>query len=589
MKSSLLWKNSVCRWGYIEDYEYVFEEYAEISQTKLDEILSADDMEIVGDLQFENKTVGGETSEFGPEVELVYIDVRVRKKVNNSRVKLELIPPENFRISRDAITIDDAAFVGIQTDMTRSEIRKYWPEASENIIAWDELDEDASWMGTLKYSQDVAARKFVTGQEYYQGSNQQTVFPLEANREVTVTECWMRIDRDGDGIAELKHFITVGSYILSEEDCDMVPLASIVPIDIPHEFYGLSMADFTRSSTLASTAILRGFVENTYLTNYSPKLADPNVVDFSALQNMKPKQIIPTNGNPTGAVQALAPETISTGTVPLLEHLQMIKEQATGMSKAAQGLNDTLYVSGNSEQKLSAVQSAAQKRIQHIARRFAETGFKRMLIGVYSTMRANMKGLQQYNLEGIYGSVNLDALPSRMDVEVQLDIGENSNSNTIGKLSKIAGEILPSLNQQGAGIIIRPEAPAHLATKLIEAMGIDSNDYLEDYTTDEFKQKAQQAIQGQSQAAQAERQANQRKVEADVALAEANVMYTGAQTKNTFDDNAKQLAVSIDKHFQEWADLQIKSVKEGAELPPHPDYGEILKMARQLLQVTNNN
>jgi hypothetical protein len=589
MKSSLLWKNSVCRWGYIEDYEYVFEEYAEISQTKLDEILSADDMEIVGDLQFENKTVGGETSEFGPEVELVYIDVRVRKKVNNSRVKLELIPPENFRISRDAITIDDAAFVGIQTDMTRSEIRKYWPEASENIIAWDELDEDASWMGTLKYSQDVAARKFVTGQEYYQGSNQQTVFPLEANREVTVTECWMRIDRDGDGIAELKHFITVGSYILSEEDCDMVPLASIVPIDIPHEFYGLSMADFTRSSTLASTAILRGFVENTYLTNYSPKLADPNVVDFSALQNMKPKQIIPTNGNPTGAVQALAPETISTGTVPLLEHLQMIKEQATGMSKAAQGLNDTLYVSGNSEQKLSAVQSAAQKRIQHIARRFAETGFKRMLIGVYSTMRANMKGLQQYNLDGIYGSVNLDALPSRMDVEVQLDIGENSNSNTIGKLSKIAGEILPSLNQQGAGIIIRPEAPAHLATKLIEAMGIDSNDYLEDYTTDEFKQKAQQAIQGQSQAAQAERQANQRKVEADVALAEANVMYTGAQTKNTFDDNAKQLAVSIDKHFQEWADLQIKSVKEGAELPPHPDYGEILKMARQLLQVTNNN
>jgi hypothetical protein len=209
----------------------------------------------------------------------------------------------------------------------------------------------------------------------------------------------------------------------------------------------------------------------------------------------------------------------------------MIKEQATGMSKAAQGLNDTLYVSGNSEQKLSAVQSAAQKRIQHIARRFAETGFKRMLIGIYSTMRANMKGLQQYNLDGIYGSVNLDALPSRMDVEVQLDIGENSNSNTIGKLSKIAGEILPSLNQQGAGIIIRPEAPAHLATKLIEAMGIDSNDYLEDYTTDEFKQKAQQAIQGQSQAAEAERQANQRKVEADVALAEANVMYTGAQTK----------------------------------------------------------
>ena len=139
-------------------------------------------------------------------------------------------------------------------------------------------------------------------------------------------------DRDGDGIAELKRVMTAGSHILLEEDVDMIPLASITPIDIPHEFYGLSMADFTRSSTLASTAILRGFVENTYLTNYSPKLADPNVVDFSALQNMRPKQIIPTNGNPNGAVSTLPPEVISTGTVPLLQHLQTIKEQATGMS-----------------------------------------------------------------------------------------------------------------------------------------------------------------------------------------------------------------------------------------------------------------
>ena len=72
----------------------------------------------------------------------------------------------------------------------------------------------------------------------------------------------------------------------------------------------------------------------------------------------------------------------------------------------------------------------------------------------------------------------------------------------------------------------------------------------------------------------------------ETALAEANVVFTGAQTKNTEDDNAKQLAVSIDKHFQEWADLQIKSVKEGAELPPRPDYTQILMMAQQLLNST---
>lgn len=575
MKSSLLWKNAVIRWDYIEDFDYVMEEYEQIDEAKLDEILADENLEIVGELTL------------NPMSETIsYIDVRLRKRIDKSRIKLEVIPPESFRISNEAKDIEDAVFVGIQSEMSRSDIRKYYPEWGESITEdeWNRLNSKEEWLGSGKYSQDVAARKDVTGQSYWQGYEGKGSSYAEANQEVTLTESWIRVDRDGDGIAELKHLITVDHHILYEEDVEFVPLSSIVPIDIPHEFFGLSMADFTRSSTLASTAILRGFVENTYLTNYSPKLADPNVVDFSALQNMKPKQIIPTNGNPQGAVAQLPPETISTGTVPLLEHLQTIKEQATGMSKAAQGLNDTLYVSGNSEQKLSAVQSAAQKRIQHIARRFAETGFKRLIEGIYRTMYVNMKGKQTFALDGVYGSINMSELPSAMDVEIFLDIGENSNATLINKLSKVGAEILPSLNQQGAGMIIKPEAPAVLATKLIEAMNIDSNDFLEDYTTEEFKQKAAQAIEEQSKAAQAKQQVEQRKQEADAALAEANVSYTNAQSKNTMDDNSKQLAVSIDKHFQEWADLTIKAVKEGAELPEHPGFDQVLMMARQIIQ-----
>ena len=584
IKSGLLWKNGIIRWDYVEDYDYNIEEYEKIDQVKLDELLADENVEIIGDLKFENEL--GETDPLGgqePDATLVYVDVRLRRKIDRSRVNIENVPPENFRISRDAKSIDEAVFVGIQTDMTRSEIRKQWPDVAANIEEWDELGHTEQWLGNSRYAEDIAARKFVTGQEYWQGSVSQDLFPLEANREVTVTECWIHVDRDGDGIAELKHFIIAGTHILWEEDVDMIPIASWTPIDIPHEFYGLSIADFTRSSTLASTAILRGFVENTYLTNYAPKLADPNVVDFSALQNMKPKQIIPTNGNPAAAVQPLPAETISTGTVPLLEHLQLIKEQATGMSKAAQGLNDTLYVSGNSEEKLQAVQSASQKRIQHIARRFAEIGLKRLCAGIYHCAKTNMQGKMMMSYMGAFSSINVDNLPHEMEFEIFLDIGENSNSNMIHKFTRLGQEILPKLNQEGQGMVIKSDAPAVLATQLIEAMGLDSNDYLEDYTTDEFKQRAEKALQEQSQKSQQRQELEDRKMAADAALAEANVSFTGAQTKNTYDDNAKQLAVSIDKHFQEWADLQIKAVKEGAELPPRPDYGQILMMAQQLL------
>jgi len=579
IKSSLLWKNAVCRWDYIEDFDYIFENYEEINQMKLDEILSDDTVEVIGELNFENRNTNMETTE--AQVELVYKDVRIRKKIDKSKVKLELVPPENFRISRDATCITDAQFVGIQTQMTRSEIRKYYPDVVDDID-FDNMH-DSSWLGSAKYSQDVAARKAVTGQEYWQGSVEQHEVPLEANINVNVTECWIEVDRDGDGIAELKHIMTIGNHIVYENDVEDIPLASIVPIDIPHEFYGLSMADFTRSSTLASTAILRGFVENTYLTNYAPKLADPNVVDFSALQNMKPKQIIPTNGNPQAAVSTLPPETISTGTVPLLEHLQTIKEQATGMSKTVQGLNDTLYVSGNSEQKFAAVQSAAQKRIQHIARRFAETGFKRLIAGVYETMHRSMKRKISYNMDGVYKLIDMNALPSKMDVEILLDIGENSNSNKLQKLEKIGAEVLPALNSNGAGIVIRPEAPAVLATQIIESMNMDSNDFLEDYNTEEFRQRAAESVEQQTQDAELAKQLEQERVASEVELQKANVQYTNAQAKNTLDDNARQLAISIDKHFQEWAELGIKATKEGAQVPPHPSYNEILMMAQQLL------
>jgi hypothetical protein len=297
---------------------------------------------------------------------------------------------------------------------------------------------------------------------------------------------------------------------------------------------------------------------------------------------MKPKAIIPTNGNPTAAVAALTPDTISTGTVPLLQHLQTIKEQATGMSKAAQGLNDTLYVSGNSEQKLAAVQSASQKRIQHIARRFAETGFKRLIEGVYCTIRKNIKSVSVC-MGTINQVVDCENLPEAINFEVTLDIGENSNANMIQKLQTVGTQILPALEQAGAKSVVKVEAPAVLASKLLEAMSLDSSDYLVDYNSPEFKERAAEILKQQSEEAQKTKEFADQKTQADLGLAMANIDYTNAQSMNTKQDNAKQLAVAIDRHFQEWAKLTMDAQKDGVEMPPHPDYQQIMMLARQVI------
>ena len=49
------------------------------------------------------------------------------------------------------------------------------------------------------------------------------------------------------------------------------------------------------------------------------------------------------------------------------------------------------------------------------------------------------------------------------------------------------------------------------------------------------------------------------------------------------DDNSRQMAIAIDRHYQEWADMAIKAVKEGAEMPPHPDFNEVIAMTQQIM------
>lgn len=582
VKSSLLWKNSIVEWEYIEDFEYDFEEYEEISQANLDIILADPDVEIVGELSYDQELETNEETG-AAEYQMVYKDVRLKRSHDKSRVKLTNIPPESFRITRDANSLDDAAFVGIQFTTTRSEVRKEYPEIADTID-WDSIgDGSADW--ATKYTEEESARKNVVGEEYWIGGNAKELFPLEANQEITIVKCWLRVDRDGDGIAELKKFMIAGNVILKEEDVDCVQLASLCPFEIPHEFHGLSMADMTRPSTLATTAILRGFVENTYLTNYSPKLADPNVVDFSALQNMKPKQIIATNGNPMTAVAPLAPDTISTGTVPLLDFLQKHKEQANGLSKAAQGLNDTLYVSGNSEQKVQSVQSAAQIRIQYIARRFAETGIKRLIEGVYKCMKKNLrtKKFKYLDANNFLQTIDVTSLPDNMMVIADVDVGEHSNRNTVQKMQVIGQQIIPALQQAGAGGVVNPEAAAKIAAKTIEALDLDPLDFLVNFNDPKFKEEAQQVRAQEQQAIEKQKQLTEQLQQLDVALKQANIQFTNVQTKNALQDNTKQLMVALDKSYQEWAKLYIEAAKEGVELPPRPAAEELLKTAGMIV------
>jgi len=577
-KAGILWKNSIIRWDWCEDYHYDYEEYEEIDEAKLDELLGDDQVEIIGDLYPEETII--EVSPGQMENRIVYRDVNIKRKHDMSRVTFEVVPHENFSIDRNATSLDDFTYMGIdEDDVTKSDLRKRFPEVfPDDFDKWDELDDQYNY----RFRYERAARKDVTG-ETYNTALEKKLSGLDENHTFLVTECWIYADRDGDGIAEMRHVIYSGNFIIQDEYCKQAYLAALCPIEIPYEFYGLSMADITRSSTLTSTAILRGFVENVYLTNFSPRLADPNIVDFAALQNMKPKSVIPTVGNPANAVQMMQPENIAPGTVPLLQQMQVNKEQANSLSKAAQGLNDELYVSGNSEAKLSRVQSAAQTRIQHVARRFVHTGIKRFVKGVYYCLKEHAKGNRGYlDREGIYREVNIEELPDKIHFNVDANLGENSNDNLRMKYEMVAG-IMQRLAESGRQVVIKETADAKLASMAIQALDLDPMDFIEDYNDPEFIEKAQAAREKMMAAENKKLEIEELKASYDVLAKEANARLLATQADNAMQDNAKQLAVTMDTHYQKWAELALKADKEGTSRPEKPRIEELVQAAYSLI------
>ena len=577
VKASLMWKNAAIRWDWCEEFVYEYEEFEEIDEVKLDELMGDENVDILGELTYKEDLNYNDPE--NPQASYTYIDVKIRRKEMKSGVRITNIPHENFSVDRNATSMESFSYIGITEEgLTKSDLRMRFPKLFKpSFDRWDELSKEIE-----AYNLDEATRKQVTGQN--DSNIFDTVSRLDANQSYTITECWIRVDRDGDGISELKRFITSGDLIIEEEYVESVNVAVLCPIEIPYEFYGLSMADITRPSTLTSTAILRGFVENTYLTNYSPRLADPNTVDFSALQNMKPKQIIPTVGAPAGAVAMLQPENISPGTVPLLQQMQTIKEQANGLSKASQGLNDTLYTSGNSEGKLGQVQSAAQKRIQHIARRYVQTGLERLVTGVYKSIRKNAVQSKGYlDRDGMYKLVKIADLPKRIHFGVSANIGENSNENLEKKYANV-GAILGRLAESGRQVVIKESADARLASIAIQAMDMDPMDFIEDYNSPEFEkrvedQRNEMKVAGEKEIAIKELVANY-----DILAKEANARYLSTQADNAMQDNAKQLVVAMDKHYQEWAKLMTEADKNKTPRPQMPDFSQMSEVAYELIQ-----
>ena len=178
--------------------------------------------------------------------EKMLFDVVCKRSKDAGRVKVENVPPEEFLISRKAKSIADAPFVGHRVSRTVSELKSM---GYKNVDMISSDDSVATWN-----MERIERLQWDDEQSYI---NQDSINTMdESQRIVWVTECYIRCDWDGDGIAELRKVVRAGNQILENEPCDVAPFVSITPVPLPHKFFGLSVADLAMEGQKVNTALL---------------------------------------------------------------------------------------------------------------------------------------------------------------------------------------------------------------------------------------------------------------------------------------------------------------------------------------------
>jgi hypothetical protein len=238
------------------------------------------------------------------------------------------------------------------------------------------------------------------------------------------------------------------------------------------------------------------------------------------------------------------------------------------------GLNDALFVSGNSEAKMSSAQNASQIRIEHIARRFVETGIKDLCRGVLREMKRNIKNPARYKSTEGYASVSaqeLQMLPANMDLDVDANIGDNSNQSLGQKLLQIS-QLLPQMAQSPTSeAYINPMASYNLALDILKNMGMDPTRFLNDPSSQEFQQAQQQAQQIAQQKQQEAEAIQKQDVQLELGTKEANISLIKAESDNKKIDNKRQLLQAADDSNREWAELKVKAEGTEGALPPQKE------------------
>lgn len=321
-------------------------------------------------------------------------DIRLRVTVSNKELIIKGIPTEDFLISRNSSSLDDAQAVGHQSYPTRSElvasgmsedeVNKFPTASSSGNSSGNQQDQSGA--------NQANAMKDIRWRDEGGDVNDSAAFMEWSNQTVSHVLLFALIDYDGDGIAERRRIVKIGQTITENEPYDHIPYAMSSCIMEPHKAIGQGRAELVLQDQSVNTELERSYMDNIYdVANQRDLLGDGvNTDDYlddrrSGIVRMKDN----AKHSARDSIVPIITPFIGQETLLIKQARDQAKANRTGTMLASQGLESD-NLNDETAARFNGVERANEAKIELVARNIAETGIRKLYDGVAWTLQRFM-------------------------------------------------------------------------------------------------------------------------------------------------------------------------------------------------------
>lgn len=502
---ALLQKNGFLKVSYDKSDTYETEEYENLSDTELAILLQDKDIEPIehDSTQIIDPLTG---QQIGSTHEL---KVKRKMKSDEGSIRIENVPVEEVVVSKNtrSLNLDDCPFISHRVKRSISWLREQGYKIPDDI--------NDGYEQSVDYSMDKMQREAQDG-SYYSQQNSNPVDP--SMRLVWVSESYLKVDFNGDGIAELRKITKVGSTVLENEEVTCQPFISTSPLPQPHKFNGLSLADLIMQLQLLKTMTTRALLDS-FAFNINPSKAVDitKVVDVNDLLDTNPGNFIRMRGDTGPGITPLPSSGVGAEALSLLTYIDDVVESRSGVSKQTQGIDTNQFNQTATAAQIQ--QNASQEKLSLIVRIFAETGLAPLYKKIIHLASCLSDGPELVELNSDFVEVHPSLWKNMKSISVTVGTGaldKQQEMSNLTQLLTIQNQLL-STQKPELSSLVDPMKIFNGIDSVVKSMGYtNSSEFFNRPGSQEYGMMSQYLTQQMMQAQQA-----QQSIDPNASLAEA--------------------------------------------------------------------